>query len=161
MNIDWRKVFSAAKAALMKRGRSEQDADDFVQDAYIRVTCFARDNHVEHPEAYFMRTAINLSIDAHRIHASRGDEVLLEDVVIIDPGPGVEDQILGQERMERMNICLARLNDRTREMVIAHRWEGLSYEEIARMHGLSVSTVHHHVGKAMLQITGWMHGWYP
>lgn len=161
MNIDWLKLFSRAKSALMRRGSSEQDADDFVQEAFVRMTCFARDHHVENPEAYLMKTAINLAYDAHRISERRGDEVVLEDAVIVDPSPGVEDELLNRERMERMSACLARLSDRTRDMFIAHRMHGMSYVEIARKYGLSVSTVHHHISKALLQITGWMHGWYP
>lgn len=161
MNINWPELFSRAKSALMKRGSSEQDADDFVQEAFVRMTRLAREHSVENPEAYLMRTAINLSNAAHRSRVKRGEEVALEDAVIVDSSPGVEDALLNRERMERMSVCLARLDERTRDMVIAHRMHGMSYGEIARKYGLSVSTVHHHVSKALLQITGWMHGWYP
>ena len=161
MNVDWLKLFSAAKGALLRRGRSEADAEDLVQDAYLRVVGYAKENQVEHLEGLFMKTAINLSIDAHRASESRGDAVLLENVVLIDPKPGVEDELLGRERWQRLDACLARLPDRTRQMIMEHRMDGLSYEQIARKHTLHVSTGHHLVSKAMFQVTSWMQGWYP
>jgi len=161
MNVDWRKLFADAKAALRRRGRSEAEAEDLAHDAYLRVARYAQDNHVERVEGLFMKTAINLSIDAHRASASRGEEVLLEEVVLVDPKPGVEDELLGRERWARLHVGLARLPDRTRQMLMEHRMDGLSYEEIARKHKLHVSTVQQQVAKAMFQLTSWMQGWYP
>jgi RNA polymerase sigma-70 factor (ECF subfamily) len=145
----------------MRRGRSEQDADDLVQEAWVRLACYERENHVEQPEAFLMRAALNLSIDAHRANTTRGEQVLLEDVVLLDARPGVEDVLLGRERMARLSECLARLSDKTRAIFLAHRLEGLSYQEIARLHGMSISSVHKHIAKALLVITGLMEGWYP
>ncbi len=161
MNIDWRKVFSETKAMLLRRGRSAQDAEDFMQDAYIRMSAFAKANRVDNPKALFMKTALNLSIDAHRIKASRGDEVQPEDVEIVDPQPSVEAGVLGRECIGRMDVCLGRLDDRARQMVLEYHVHGLTFEEIARKHGLNGSTVHHQVSTAMFKIAGWMHGWYP
>jgi RNA polymerase sigma-70 factor (ECF subfamily) len=53
------------------------------------------------------------------------------------------------------------LSDKTRAIFLAHRLEGLSYQEIARLHGMSISSVHKHIAKALLVITGLMEGWYP
>lgn len=161
MNIDWRKVFSETKAMLLRRGRSPQDADDYMQDAYLRVSRFSKENHVENPQALFMKTAFNLSIDAHRARESRGDEVQPEDVELVDPQPDIEAGVLGRECIRRMDVCLGRLNERTRQMVMEYHMDGLSYEEIGRRHGLNSSTVHHQVSTAMFKIAGWMYGWYP
>jgi RNA polymerase sigma factor (sigma-70 family) len=161
MNIDWRKVFSETKAMLLRHGRSTHDADDLMQDAYLRLRRFSQDNRVEDPKALFMKTALNLSIDAHRSRASRGDEVSPEEVDLIDPRPSLEAGVLGRECVERMDVCLGRLPERTRQMVLEYHVGGLTFEEIARHHGLNSSTVHHQVSTAMFKIAGWMHGWYP
>lgn len=143
----------------MRRGRSEQDADDLVQEAWVRLACYEREQHVEQPEAFLMRAALNLSIDAHRATVARGEQVLLEDVVLLDSRPGVEDVLLGRERVARLSECLARLSDRTRDIFLAHRVEGLSYQEIARRHDISISSVHKHIAKALLVVTTMMEGW--
>jgi RNA polymerase sigma-70 factor (ECF subfamily) len=158
---DWTSVFSRVKAALRRRGRTEQDAEDLVQEAFVRLAIYEREQAVEKPEAFLMKTALNLSIDAHRTRKSRGEEVLLDDVVLMDTAPRAEDVLLSRERLERLSECVARMNDRTRTIFLAHRLDGLSYQEIGRLHGLSVSGVEKHVAKAVLLITGWMEGWYP
>ncbi len=145
----------------MRRGRSEQDADDLVQEAWVRLACYERENHVEQPEAFLMRAALNLSIDAHRATATRGEQVLLEDVVLLDARPGVEDELLGRERLARLSECLARLSDKTRDIFLAHRVDGLTYQQIADQHGMSITSVHKHIAKALLVVTGMMEGWYP
>lgn len=161
MLIDWAIVFSRVKAALRRRGRSEHDADDLVQEAWIRLAVYQKDNPVAQPEAFLMRAALNLSIDAHRTATNRGEQLLLEDVVVIDGQPSAEDVLLGRERLTRLSECVGQLDDLTRAILLAHRLDGLSYQEIAKRHGVSISTVHKHIGKALLLITGKMEGWYP
>ena len=158
---DWTSVFSRVKAALRRRGRTEQDAEDLVQEAFLRLASYEREQAVEKPEAFLMRTALNLSIDAYRSRASHGDEVLLDDVVLVDTAPCIEDVHLSRERLQRLSECVARMNDKTRSIFLAHRLDGLSYQEIGQLHGLSISGVEKHVAKAVLIITGWMEGWYP
>jgi RNA polymerase sigma-70 factor (ECF subfamily) len=161
MDRDWSGVFSRVRAALMRRGRTEQDADDLVQEAWIRLACYGRDHLVEQPEAFLMRAALNLSIDAHRARETRGEEVQVEDVVLVDATPGAENALLARERLVRLSKCLAQLNDKTRAIFLAHRIDGVSYQEIARRHRLSISAVEKHIAKAVLVITGGMEGWYP
>ncbi|RQO56235.1 RNA polymerase sigma factor [Paucibacter sp. KBW04] len=161
MSKNWPPVFSRVRAALMRRGRSTHDADDLVQEAWIRLARYELDQPVpvERPEAFLMRTALNLSIDAHRARVNHGEEVLVEEVVLLDTAPGIEAVVLARERMARMSVCLNRLNEKTRDIFLANRIDGLTYREIAERHGLSTSTVEKHIAKATLQVTGWMEGW--
>jgi hypothetical protein len=54
---DWQATFARVKAALMRRGRSEHDADDLVQEAWVRLACYEREHAVATPEAFVMRAA--------------------------------------------------------------------------------------------------------
>lgn len=159
MVTDWPSVFSRVKSALRRRGRSDHDADDLVQEAFVRLTCYERKQTVDKPEAFLMTTAINLSTDSHRRRERRGEEVMLEDVVLVDTAPRAEDVLLSRERLIRMSECISRLNEKTRAIFLAHRVDGLTYQEIARVHGLSISSVEKHVAKAALVVTAWMEGW--
>ncbi|CAM4160386.1 RNA polymerase sigma factor [Roseateles saccharophilus] len=154
-----RETLSRVRGALMRRGRSAQDADDLVQEAWARLACYEREQVVERPEAFLMRTAINLSIDAHRAQMTRGDEVLAEEVVLVDFAPTAEAVLLAKERLARLSVGISRLSETTRTIFLSHRIDGLPYGEIARVHGLSVTTVHKHVAKATLQLTRWMEDW--
>ena len=130
-----------------------------MQEAWIRLASYDREHAVERPEALLMRIALNLSVDAYRMSVSHGEEVAVEDVVLIDVAPSVDDVVLAKERMARLSICLRRLSPKTRDIFLSYRMEDLTYQEIATRHGLSVSTVEKHVSRAMVQLAGWMEGW--
>ncbi|MCV2436896.1 RNA polymerase sigma factor [Paucibacter sp. DJ2R-2] len=152
-------VFRRVRAALIRRGRTGDDADDLVQEAWIRLACYEQGQVVDAPEAFLMRTALNLSIDAHRSSVSHGEQLMVDEVVLLDTAPGTEAIVLARERMARLSLGLGRLTEKTRDIFLSHRVDGLTYHEIAQNHGLSISTVEKHVAKATLQLTSWMEGW--
>jgi RNA polymerase sigma-70 factor (ECF subfamily) len=86
---------------------------------------------------------------------------MLEDLVHFDGSPGVEDVLLGRERLARLSECISLLDDQTRKILLAHRIDGLTYQEIARQHGIGITSVHRSIAKALLQIAERMEGWYP
>lgn len=147
------------RAALMRRGRTGDDADDLVQEAWLRLACYARSQPVAQPEAFLMRTALNLSIDGFRSASSRSEQVVLDEAVLVDAAPGIEATLLARERMAHLSEGLGRLNSRTRDIFLAHRVDGMSYQQIASQHQLSVSAVEKHMARATLEITRWMEGW--
>lgn len=152
-------VFTRIRDALRRRGSSTQDAEDIVQDAWVRLTNYERQQVVDKPEAFLMQTALNLAIDEHRGRVAHGEHVALEEVVLVDESPPVEAVVLARQRMERLTYCLGRLNPRCRDIFLAHRLGGQTYREIADHHGLSISTVEKHVAKASLQLITWMEDW--
>jgi RNA polymerase sigma-70 factor (ECF subfamily) len=159
MATNWKAAMSRVRAALMRRGRTVQDADDLVQEAWVRLACYEREQTVAKPEAFLMRTALNLSIDTHRKQMNHGEEILLDEVVLIDAAPTSEAVVLARERVARLGVCLGRLSEKTRDMFLSHRVDGMSYQQIAQRHQLSISTVEKHVAKATMQVTSWMEGW--
>ncbi|XHS77105.1 RNA polymerase sigma factor [Burkholderiaceae bacterium UC74_6] len=156
---DLQHAFAKVKAALMRRGRTEHDAEDLLQEAWIRFSIYEREQVVDKPDALLMKVALNLSIDRHRAELTRGEEVMLEDVVLIDTAPAAEDVLLARERMQRLSLCLGRLSEKTRTIFLAYRLEGRSYKEIAQSYGVSTSTVEKHVARATMLLTDWMDGW--
>ena len=151
-------VFARIRSALRRRGAA-QDTDDYIQEAFARLASYEREQVVLEPEAFLMRTAINLSIDAHRARVVHGEQVVLEEVILVDDAPPVESVVLGRERLARLEQCLGRLGEKPREIFLAHRVDGLTYREIADQQGLSISTVEKHVAKATMQLINWMEGW--
>jgi len=159
MATNWQTTLARVRAALMRRGRTSHDADDLVQEAWVRLACYEREQIVAKPEAFLMRTALNLSIDAHRTRVNHGEEVVLDEVILIDTTPTAEAVVLARERVARLSVCLGRLNEKTRDIFLSHRVDGMSYREIAQRHQLSISTVEKHIAKATLQVTSWMERW--
>lgn len=158
---NWQAAFARVRAALMRRGRTRHDADDLVQEAWVRLACYERQQVVDEPEAFLMRAALNLSIDEHRAHRNRGEALLLDDLELVDTTPSAENVLLARERIARLSECLASLDPRTRRIFLAHRVDGLSYAEIAKENQLSVSAIEKHIAKATLIIAQAMEGWWP
>ncbi|KQY88242.1 RNA polymerase sigma factor [Pelomonas sp. Root1444] len=158
---NWEAVISRVRAALMRRGRTRHDADDLVQEAWLRLACYERRQSVDEPEAFLMRAALNLSIDDYRNSRNRGEQVMLDEIEIADAMPTAETILLARERIARLSESLAELDPKTRRIFLAHRVEGLSYGEIAQEQRLSVSAVEKHIAKAALLVTRAMEGWWP
>jgi RNA polymerase sigma-70 factor (ECF subfamily) len=156
---DFKSVFSRVRAALRRRGASSHDAEDFSQEAWLRMERHLKGSAVPNPEAYLTRTAINLSIDAHRARSSHGAEVLIDELEVAGVEPGVEDQLLGKERLDRMWQCLERMPERTREIYLAHRVSERTYADIGQEFGISETVVGKHVVRATALLAGWMEGW--
>ena len=59
-------IMAKARAVLRKRGASADDADDLVQEAFVRISSYERARSVQSREALLVKAAINLSIDQAR-----------------------------------------------------------------------------------------------
>jgi RNA polymerase sigma factor (sigma-70 family) len=157
---NWKDVMARARGVLRRRGRTEHEAEDLVQEAWLRLVRYEDEKQpVEQPEAFLMRVALNLSHDAYRTNMSCGEHVVLEETVLIDAAPSAESVLLAKEQVARLSVGLSRLTDKTRDIFLAHRLDGLSQVEIAKLHGLSVGTVQQHIARATLRLTTWMEGW--
>lgn len=156
---NWKAALARVRAALRRRGRTADDADDLVQEAWVRLAVYERDTPVAKPEAFLMRAALNLSIDAHRARALWGERVLAEELPLVDTAPGAEATVLARERLARLGLCLGQLSERTRTIYLENRIDGMSYLQVAQRHGLSVSAVEKHIARATMLVTRWMEGW--
>lgn len=152
-------LLARVRGVLLRRGRTADDADDLVQEAWLRMADFERGTPVVEPGAFLMRTALNLSVSAHRARTVRGEVVAVEEISLADRAPDTEAAVLQRERLARLGVCLDRLGDRTRAVFLDVRFGGMSYAEAARHHGISVSAVEKHVAKATMLVTRWMEGW--
>ncbi len=156
---NWAATLAAVKAALMRRGRSAEDAEDLVQESWLRMATSPHDMPAPEQAAYLMRTALNLAIDMHRVRALRGEEVEVDNETLVDGRADTEAEVLARERIERLAVCMARLSDKTRDIFTDILIHGASHAEVAQRHGVSVGTVEKHVAKATMLMAHWMQGW--
>lgn len=143
--------FGHLKKLLLSRGRTRDDAEDLIQDAFLRMQAYcSRGRKVLKPEAFLVRTVLRLDSNAHR-YARRHPHIeqALEDLVILDTSPGPEDILQGEQCLRRMRERLDRVDRRLREVFFMHRLDGLSRSEIAARFGVSVSTVEKQIASAL------------
>ena len=137
-----------------KRVRAKADVEDLVQEVFVRLAQRDDLGSIEQIEGYLFQVAANLLRDRGRREAVRGtgsvdpSTVSEESVEVITP----ERVLQGTEVLDRVIDALHQLPERTRTVFVLQRFEDLSYLQIARRLGLSVSSVEKHMMKAMAHI---------
>jgi RNA polymerase sigma-70 factor (ECF subfamily) len=153
-------MLGKARRTLLRRGVSEADADELVQEAFLRIGKYERSHKARSQEALLVRTAINLSSDGVRRQArspfvAHDDVHLIADTSQPDPAQVIEEQA----RLRHAAAGLAGLPERTRRILLMRRLDDLSYAEIARRERMSVAAVEKQVARATLHLMRWMNGW--
>lgn len=152
-----RPLLKKLRHLLRSRGRTVEDADDLIQEAFLRLQVYCREHTVENPEAFLVRTALNLSTDQARcVRRQRTDAGVLEKLVLIDPSPSPDAVYAGQKRLMHWKRGLEALSPRRREVFLLNRLEGYSFSQIAERLGISLSMVEKHAARAILFLTDWM-----
>lgn len=147
-------------ARIRRRTRSDQDAEDLLHSAYLRLFAYRAEHEVREPAGFLVQTAANLAIDRHR-QALRSNATPIESfsASLADNSPLQDEVLEARERLARVRVGLERLPPRTREVFLMHRVEGMKLREISASLGISQSAVEKHVAKAVLFLTEWMDGW--
>ena len=126
-----------------------QDASDYLNDAYLRMSEHAS-SPVRNFEAFMVRIAVNLARDDQRRRRRRNVSTDEDLNAIADASPTPEEMLDVRQRLSAVQATLSRLHPRTRQILLMHRLEGLRYREIAERLGISESAVEKHVAKAAL-----------
>lgn len=135
----------------VRRTASRDEASDMVQEAFSRLAKAQVQCRIDRPEAFLNRLARNLLADRRRRSNSRPLVVPLEPedgLQLSDPVRLLETR----DMLNRLELAMARLKPRTREIFKAHRLDGMTYSEISVRTGLSIKGVEKQMSKAIAQI---------
>ena len=150
-------LLTKLRRLLRSRGRSADDTDDLIQEAFLRLQLYCRDHEVQKTEAFLVRTALNLSADqGKRERRLVVDQDVVDRLSLIDPGPPPDEVYAGQKRLQRWRAGLNALSPRRREVFLLNRVEGFSFPQIAERLGITLSMTEKHAAKAILFLTDWM-----
>lgn len=137
---------------LQRRGRSREDAEDLIQEAFLKMQVYCeRGGKVRQPEGFLVRTVTRLAINARRDEHSElfADEKIDDLTFIVDPQPLPDEVLAAEECLNSMRAALDATSRRTREIFFMHRLDGLSYAQIAQEMHLSISAIEKHIASAM------------
>jgi RNA polymerase sigma factor (sigma-70 family) len=148
---DLQKQMRRIEQLLRLRGTKQQDAEDLVQEAVLRLHVYTRSGRdVRDPTGFLIRAVRNLTIDARRrAHGELYVATPVEELELIDLSPGPEEAVAAQERLIRMKNALDQVSVRTRAVFFMHRLQGLSHGEIAARLGVTKSAVEKHIASAV------------
>jgi RNA polymerase sigma factor (sigma-70 family) len=139
------------------RTRNQDDAEDLLHSAYLRLVRYQVRRPVDDVAAFLVKTALNMNIDNRR-HL-RVHNKAMEFPPVEDLAPLQDEVVAARVRLVRVKAGLERLPPRTRQVVLMHRLNNLKYSEIASRLGISASAVEKHAAKAALFLAKWVEGW--
>ena len=147
-------------AYFMRRTGNAQEAEDLTQETFVRLIGSRTFETADEAHAFVFRVASNLLRDRARsttrlrrfptlpIDAMPGDQFEPRLVEDIDP----ERVLIARERLTEVLACLDELGERTKNIFILFRLEGMRQKGIAAFYGISISTVEKHVMAAVVHL---------
>lgn len=150
------------RAYLSRILKSEADADDVAQDAFLRL-CRCEDfDSFRHPRAVLFKTGYRLALN--RLRQRRGNPIDKSEP-LIDEGLGgvaisAEEAIIAHEQERAYGHALDSLTPRCRQVIELRTVYELSYKEMSDSLGLSVSTLEKHLVKGKRDCTQMLTDWW-
>jgi RNA polymerase sigma-70 factor (ECF subfamily) len=135
--------FESVYRYLYLSGSASIDADEFVQEAFLRMFQALRGGaHIEKPRNWLLRVVHNLRCDQTRLASRRDeyDEEKLPSAAVIDSAPDPESRAVRQQELAKLRAAMAQLTERQSQFLLL-RAEGLKLKDIAEMYGISVQSV--------------------
>lgn len=145
--------FQRLRRMLLRRGRSHAEAEDLIQDAFLKMQEYCEGGkQVHHPESFMARTVLRLASNARRDeHRELYSDLETEELALIVSAEPTPDQLLAAEEcLRKMRDALDAVSPRTREIFFMQRLDGRTYAEIAQRMGISVSAVEKHMASALV-----------
>jgi RNA polymerase sigma factor (sigma-70 family) len=156
----WMAEFGPGLKRYFQKRAGGADADDLVQEVFLRLHQRAAEGSVENVQRYLFTVANRVLIDRHRHEAARRGrqhgELTEAALPVEEASP--ERILIGKQEFQRMVGALHKLPPRARQAFIFHRFEEMSYPAIARRMGISVVAVRKLIGRAVERIADVMEG---
>lgn len=160
------RVRSAAKRALEDLYRSEaprllrffarrcrrEDAQDLLQESFARFAVVEDRTAIACPEAYLSTIAANLLRNRAKSALQRTLALHVPADQVALTAPDLVAALEARDQLNRLQGALVRLRPKTRTIFLAHRLDGLTYNEIAKATGLSLKGVEWHMTKAIAHL---------
>ena len=130
------------------------EIDDIVQEMYAKISSLSSFDHIRTPKSYALRTAHSILLN--HIRRSRivsisavGD---LSELEIPSAEATPEQRTSLHEELNEIAEALATLPERTRDVLMLRRVEGLSELETAKRLAIDERTVERHMARAALML---------
>ena len=141
--------------------RDAHDADEAVQDAFLKVFTHIASYREEYPfEVWFTRILVNGSLDLRKARARRlrwalpmsphSESVPPSEPAAVQPTP--EDRLISGERVDQITAAIDKLPDRQRTVFTLCHVAEQSTSDVSQALGLSEATVRVHLFRAVRKL---------
>jgi RNA polymerase sigma-70 factor (ECF subfamily) len=147
-------------AYFLRRTGSTQEAEDLTQETFVRLIGSSTFETAEEARAFVFRVASNLLRDRARsaIRLRKFPTLPIDSATAEQLGPrlveGIDPErvLIAKENLTEVLACLDELGERTKNIFILFRLEGMKQKGIAAFYGIGLSTVEKHVMAAAIHL---------
>lgn len=129
-------------------GLAHSDAEDMVQESFLRLARYGIGDRSRHPRALLLRIAANLTADARRRLFARGGDRHVALADLPSPPPSLVC-LSDQDFLVDLKSAILDLPEPLRETFLLARFTPLTQAEIAARLGISTKTVEWRISKAI------------
>jgi RNA polymerase sigma-70 factor (ECF subfamily) len=147
--------------------RDASDADEAVQDAFVKVFCHITAYREAWPfEVWFTRILVNGCLDRRKARSRHdrwfvdGEVTSADEARALSSGPAAdpEHRLLARERRTKIAAAIDRLDGRQRTVFMLCHYGDCTPREVGAMTGLKESTVRVHLFRAARKLRGLLGG---
>lgn len=142
---------AALRHFLLRHLRNPDLAADAAQETHLRMLRYRALGDAGEIRALLFRVAGSVMNDQYRrARTHQADEhCTFDGLELPSPEPAPERVVQGRQDLASVKLAIRSLPPRCREVFLLHRFEGMSYKDIARHFGTSERTVENQVAKAL------------
>lgn len=137
---------------LTKRLRNPSDAEDLLQEAYTRWAESPAATRPDKPRSYLAQIALNLQQEPRYQRTSRereGQRLEYQSTALADHGANPLDSAQSRQTLTRLEAAIGELPPRQRHAFTRHRFDDVSYADLAKEMGISKRMVAKHIANAL------------
>ena len=144
---------------LVRRLRNEADAQDVLQEAYLKICRITDVKEIVKPKAYLFRILSNLAYDRMKqntTHKLRYVSEIAECEEMPDATADVEKIVYYRNELRSLQKALNQLSYKCRMSFVLHRAAKCTYSEVGNKLGISESMAKKYVYKALIHCRQYM-----
>ena len=160
--LDMERIYLDIRASLMRYAsryfKRSQEAEDVVQEAFVKVIQAQRQRDIQSPKSYLFRTTRNLSLAqinkaSYKLTDEVGD-ILSESELLASKT--LEEQFEARENFEVFCRAVRALPVKCRRAFVLCRVYGFSQKEVAARMGIGLSAIESHLARATRRCVDYM-----
>jgi RNA polymerase sigma-70 factor (ECF subfamily) len=147
----WEELRPALRRHLQRQLGSSDAAEDAVQETFLRMLRYRGVGDAGECRALLFRVAASVVVDRQRYAKARhaDDHCAIDDLELSSDEPQPDHNLSSHQTLVLLRRAILALPPRCREVFLLHRFEGLSYRDIARRFGTSERTVENQISHAL------------
>lgn len=141
----------ALRRFLRRRIGNPEEAEDALQETYVRMLKYREKASLEFPQALVFRVARSVLVDRARRRATHhaDEHIALDNLPLAATEPLQERTLSAREEVVLLRQAIQSLPPRCKQAFLLSRLRGRTYPQIAEQMGISVKMVEKHITHAL------------